>query len=526
MLCLPTFVHGISSQTSLAAIRAGKPEPYSTSAKVLMVLTLGISAGIYSLYRYLYSELQVRLYAKFADQIALHTDLADGASLRVLTGDGYVTVSAVTLGGEPRVKLSQSDGSFAYLDAEIHTVKQLQDRIRKDITADRQTYEALIGETYYGKEDSTDMGSFDEIAFQTALAAAREDELPTILDDPDICQENIVFAGVFAQPPGGGHRESVVLKYANGDIFIFRLSNPSQLHFNEQYGMTASGISRSDQFGNRSVFTYAMSQDLGFDVVPETLFTTDNLGRSGHAVKLPTGLAFPAVLAASALRRDAHESLKSNPIITKKFVELQLLDALTGQIQRYRPHIFVDLDTDEVNGIHNEICAGSSIVHPNQMVTVFSSDAWALKVNKMTPYENNVLADFLSQGMRSPRRKLRHLSVLPAVGVLLPPIMDTDMVTTFKELTYERLLGRMIQMDLSEPEMRAACQRLDAINAHIQVLERRQELGNPSIIDPNQWACQVVRDKLFNTVKGNKLEVSTTYLQREINPWSRFPPKV
>ena len=88
------------------------------------------------------------------------------------------------------------------------------------------------------------------------------------------------------------------------------------------------------------------------------------------------------------------------------------------------------------------------------------------------------------------------------------------MVAKFKALNNVGLLARMALLGFTYAEQSAACHRLDAIKAHIEVLEKRQKTGNLSIIDPDQWSSSEVREKLFHKNKGNNLIIATTYLHQ------------
>jgi len=506
MDALNTVVNGISAQHSLATLKEQKvPVP----AKLLMVITVGIFAGIYYLYRHIQSENQVRLFAKFASIIANAEDLTRAKELRVVTDDnGEFTLTSVILDGEPRIRVNHKNViAPLYLDKEITTIKQVQDRVRVDILEDRETYEKL-GVTY----NENDVRS--EAAFEQSMLNRHIDTLPAPrLDNHEICRENIISSEI---QHGGFASQVTKLGYKNGAIYFFKPSLNSTYRSNTSLAACVSGISVANERPHyRSMFTHAIAQYLNFDVIPETVQTKNHQGIPGYAQKKASGQSCWDLLLQFA-QRNSFDVLQSNPIIVRKIIELQLLDALTGQVDRHANNYFIDIENNQVHGIDNDACGGALITHPHNMIAASKSDGYGRYGARLTKHEKRVLTHLRMQGLYDPQSMLKN-NGSGGRAVLLPPVMDTDMVDKFKRLDNQTLLSYMEPFHFTQNEKRAACFRLDAIKTHIQILEQRQKAGNPSIISPNQWNSQEVKDKLFHSNKGNNLVVATSYLQRDIN---------
>ncbi len=210
-----------------------------------------------------------------------------------------------------------------------------------------------------------------------------------------------------------------------------------------QYGVIpqiASHVSNIDphapKFGLRSFFTFRCSQLLGFDVVPETKFFKYD-GTWYYGLKEAQGQTG----ANYASSMDV-EQLFSDPVIVKRSIELQIIDALTGQGDRHGANYRINPERREVKSIDNDICGGSYIEHPHSTV--------------------------------DRDRALR--------GVWLPPVLDTDIIARINNISEDDFLALMDDCRFTQAEANAGLARLAALKKHVIVLEARQNVFETGVV--------------------------------------------
>lgn len=223
-----------------------------------------------------------------------------------------------------------------------------------------------------------------------------------------------------------------------------------------------SGIDdENPQYGLRSFFTYRCSQFLGFDVIANVRFLGNRDGSWGYGLKEVEGYS------AFLLTIDRREP--DAPGLIGSSIQLQIVDAITGQGDRHLKNYIVDEESGTVKGIDNDVCAGKKITHP----------------------------DMLKRGQ-----------LYGAWGVSLPLILDTDMVEAINALSEETLEAMMRQCRFTPAEIRAGEARLQAVKAHADELKSMQNQIDrgiqisashfgPYIISPHQWADDAVVNKLL-----------------------------
>ena len=191
---------------------------------------------------------------------------------------------------------------------------------------------------------------------------------------------------------------------------------------------------KNPQYAMRNIATRDLADALGFDVVPRT-----EIGTHGGQPVLVMERAPGNTGEASG------EADYSNPDVKRELTKLQLLDALTGQSDRHYGNYFIHVDkttgAGRVTGIDNDMSFGKNLDDPQ------------------------AIADMSRN----------------AVG--LPPVVDTDMVQAFRNLSADpnRLEQLLRDKNLSADEIAAARGRLAAIMNHLN------QLPPQNIIAPNQW---------------------------------------
>jgi hypothetical protein len=143
--------------------------------------------------------------------------------------------------------------------------------------------------------------------------------------------------------------------------------------------------------------------------------------------------------------------LREDPVLQRSLIQLQIIDAITGQADRHGGNYIIDRDRETgavrgVKGIDNDICFGSKVTDPEQLVP------------------------------RRPRRdgdpdmlfdaRARRDAKAFAWGVSLPPVIDRAMRDAVDGLDPAALRASLEGL-LTEAEIDATMARLDLVKAHV-----------------------------------------------------------
>lgn len=285
-----------------------------------------------------------------------------------------------------------------------------------------------------------------------------------------------------------------------------------------------SGIpKRESRFAERSMFTYVMSEILGFHLVPHTVYGRDSDGKIGYIQKEAKGVAgekyFDQLKKAGNLGE-----LKCNNDLIRQMILLQLFDALMGQVDRHINNYYIDEKTNTLTAIDNDASNGYLMFHPDMMIYTKRLDGYlpdkATPLDRLTEIEKKMARNQISLYDENCdfREKLRK-GAQSGRCVFLPPVMDTVMVKKFEKLSEESLVRYMSYRlyEFDDAEIDTACKRLHAIKFHINVLKKRQEKGFLSIIDPREWSLPETIARLMPNKgnSGNALDVFSSYFQRD-----------
>lgn len=210
---------------------------------------------------------------------------------------------------------------------------------------------------------------------------------------------------------------------------------------------------KNPQNAMRNLATYDVARQLGFNVVPHTEISI-------HTPPPPPPKdATLGIVMARAKGKPAGEISPGAfklPEVRREVTKLQLLDALTGQGDRHRFNYFIHIDDElgaTVTGIDNDQCFGKNTHLPDDV-------AYADRKGKDGFW-----------------------------GVNLPPVVDTEMVAAFDQLTPGGLEATLAGK-LTPEEITAAKDRLVAIKGHLSELRKRN-----AVIEPDGW---LFTDKYFN----------------------------
>lgn len=210
----------------------------------------------------------------------------------------------------------------------------------------------------------------------------------------------------------------------------------------------ASGIPMDDpQAAIRNIATLSCAKKLGLDVIADTRLALLDTGRG----PLDPDLGLLMERAPGKQARNADADWFKNPAVFAEVTKLQLLDHLTGQVDRHDNNYFIDVGPSgdvKVTGIDNDQCFGKDLLSPSD---ISPSD-------------------------------IRPLRRLPFHGTALPPVIDTAMASMLDDLDDDDLHA-MLDNQLSDDEVDATVSRLQGLRLHVDQL-RTQGL----VIEPEQWA--------------------------------------
>jgi hypothetical protein len=159
----------------------------------------------------------------------------------------------------------------------------------------------------------------------------------------------------------------------------------------------------------------------------------------------------------------------SQPGLRRELVKLQLLDAITAQGDRHPGNYMVELNGEggfsRLRAIDNDQAFGPKVVNPNQLLHVGSGEGQVEVGGKL--YGNTTFN-----------------------GVMLPPVVDTDMKAAIDRITPESLRRELTGL-LPEKEIEATLLRLHTLKGHVAQLEK-----DGKVIAPDQWGSPLVTKAL------------------------------
>lgn len=241
-------------------------------------------------------------------------------------------------------------------------------------------------------------------------------------------------------------------------------------------GQDAGAIEQHPNLIARQVVSSRLAKALGLSVIADELFSADADGRpigitaTARGTQVRQNLAIPAAV---RVRADGTQEVGDtvqvfgnfnlrDPRIQKNLSDLQLMDALTGQMDRHLGNIFIDSATGTVTGIDNDM---------------------AFAIDRDVSVTESTLSTFEGRGAN-----LRYTQDQIS-GSTAARILALD----------EATLGALIRGQDGDPErlgdseVERAVTRLRAIKARIQELQ-----GQGGLIDDGQWGQQTYDDAIAN----------------------------
>ncbi|GLI94441.1 hypothetical protein LMG27198_34330 [Methylocystis echinoides] len=270
--------------------------------------------------------------------------------------------------------------------------------------------------------------------------------------------------------------------YAEGDGgVVYRAFKPLS-NVIKSNGAIASGIELEDpRIAMRNIVVCELAQELGFDVVDPVRVAIRALPEGMEEIGLETKLVTDGIQGDRLVDLLSLEpNIYSNPKIWPGLMQLQLLDALTGQIDRHAGNWFI-CNVDgvlKIVGIDHDLCFGAEIRHPDD-------------AGQGSVLSNNIMRT----GVRGP---VFH-------GVEMPPVVDVSMASAIETLSDARL-AEIIGDKLSPAEIASAQTRLTALQGHIAALREKKQ-----VIQPSEWSAPHVRDLLLD----EKRPRDDSYILRE-----------
>jgi len=233
--------------------------------------------------------------------------------------------------------------------------------------------------------------------------------------------------------------------------FVFKRPRPGVTHG----GVQAAGIdTKHAREIERAIGVTAVCRLLGFSVIPETTVGTDAQHRLGLVMPFIAGL--PSDQLQAPHWREA--------LTRKRLVDLQLLDALVGNVDRCYRNILISVGTSGT--------AGANV----RAVWGIDNDA------SFAPLKDPNALRWVPIGTRGIARFMR--------GVALPEVVDRHQVAAFRRLQPPALRDALSSL-IPERDIRACLKRFARICTH---LERLTKAGHA--IEADEWDLGFVGRRL------------------------------
>ncbi|HET7864975.1 MAG TPA: hypothetical protein VFL86_11275 [Burkholderiaceae bacterium] len=285
-----------------------------------------------------------------------------------------------------------------------------------------------------------------------------EDTLPAFSDSDLLREPSRLGSGAFHTVYG------VRLAGSDGNSFSGVFKPLGSVDRAGNHAAHAAGIPSDDpQVAMRNLATLTYAKELGLDVIPDTrlgvLRTEDDSTTLGLVMERARGTE----------AYDAAPSVFRRGDVAAEVTKLQLLDHLTGQVDRHDGNYFIDAESDrpaKVTGIDNDQAFGASLTGPES---------------------NRFSADYSHKFFQ---------------GTKLPPVVDREMADAINGLSSSGI-RRMLGDRLTEREVEAAVTRHQGVVQHIADLSAQGR-----IISADDWDRGSVQELLTpdNTYFGRERE--------------------
>ncbi|SDE37022.1 hypothetical protein SAMN05192589_11614 [Paracidovorax valerianellae] len=268
-------------------------------------------------------------------------------------------------------------------------------------------------------------------------------------------QDAQVLEAPTALASGNYHTVFALKVMGADDVAQDKVFKPLKAKEKNEVGIFA-GISRDDsQMAMRNIATVSLAKRLGLDVIVDTELAMIDTGRG----PLDPDLGLIMERAPGTKAGSVEPGVLSLPAVFAEVTKLQLLDHLTGQVDRHLNNYFIHVGPNgdaKVTGIDNDLCFGEKLTDPADIRRIESDSLFV-------PFE----------------------------GTHLPPVIDTDMERAIQGLA-ESDLRSILSDKLNEAELDAAGSRLEGLKKYAVSLH----LAN-KVIEPDQWNDPAVQ-QLFN----------------------------
>ncbi|CAM3716837.1 Phosphatidylinositol 3-/4-kinase [Paracidovorax anthurii] len=241
----------------------------------------------------------------------------------------------------------------------------------------------------------------------------------------------------------------------------------------EDWAARKTGVPVDDpQTAMRNIATVSYARAFRFHVIADTRVALIDTGRGPQGPDL--GLMMERAQGQPAFEVDA--AILERPDVCAEVTRLQLLDHLTGQVDRHDSNYFIHIGPDDrarVTGIDNDQCFGKNLTDPAGIQQITTSD------NR-------------DNGFR---------------GTKLPPVVDTTMEHAINAVT-ETDIRSMLEGKLTEDEVNAAIQRHQGVKDHIARLR-----ADGRVIEPEQWSRSEIQQLLTveNSYVGRELDAALAW---------------
>jgi len=272
-------------------------------------------------------------------------------------------------------------------------------------------------------------------------------------------------------PAAGSFKQEVFLactrEKKSGEIIRKRIFKPQLAlrdrmgldgHIHGHLGAQASGVSgNAPEEVRRNVDAYKVAVILGFPVVPHSEWAVDVYGRPGLSMAYIEG--YDLVNFAQDERFNDlgfKKKVLNQALFRKRLVELQLLDALVGQVDRHAGNIMINLSKIDyqvtgVWGIDNDVGFGKAIRHGDDVALNWADD-----------------------------KRGRYMR-----GVKMPQVIDMAQFVSLVQPELWARLNNALAKTLAADEQQALQERLICLQQHAYDL-----FADGKVIDPEDWVDQ------------------------------------
>lgn len=243
----------------------------------------------------------------------------------------------------------------------------------------------------------------------------------------------------------GSFNQTFLVTVREGEQSVDKVFKPHK-HYDDLHSFPIGMDFAKPQIYLRNLATCVVARELQFDVVVESHLAVAMVEPQATSSAQPS----PAVatfgvlmeMAQGKIGAETDAALLLDPKVRQKLLQLQLLDHLTGQVDRHDGNYLIFRDASanvQVRGIDNDLCWGDALTSAYDIVE-----------------DNETRQNFK--------------------GTRLPPVVDKPTAALMRAMTPEKLAALLQSLGMSSAQIAAAQGRLASIHHHLDALETGAKL--------------------------------------------------